>query len=117
MRCGHVQRKLRAPLVADEGTADREEGFVDVGASVVAAAQAAVLVQPADRALDHPAVFAKARSVGLLRFGEPGRDATFPQGLAVPAAVISAVGEQLLGPELAVPASRRAPVNERYEPR
>jgi hypothetical protein len=31
-------------LVADECAADREEGFVDVGASVVAALEAAVLV-------------------------------------------------------------------------
>ncbi len=42
--------------MADEGAADREEGFVDVGASVVATVQAAVLVQPGDRALDYPAV-------------------------------------------------------------
>jgi hypothetical protein len=42
-------------LSADEGAADREEGFVDVGATV----QAAVAVQPGDRALDYPAVFAQ----------------------------------------------------------
>ena len=47
-------------FVADEGAADGEEGFVDVGASVVAAVQAAVLVQPGDRSLDHPAFFAES---------------------------------------------------------
>jgi hypothetical protein len=47
-------------LVADEGGADGEEGFVDVGAAVVAAIEAAVLVHPGERALDHPTVFAKA---------------------------------------------------------
>ena len=96
--------------MADEGAADREEGFVDVGASVVAAVQAAVLVQPCDRALDYPAVFAQARPVWALAFGDLGCDPAFAQGVAVPAAVIRAVGEQLLGPELAVAASRRDPV-------
>jgi hypothetical protein len=46
-------------LVANEGASDGEEGFMDVGASVVAAIEAAMLVQPGDRALDHPAVFAE----------------------------------------------------------
>jgi hypothetical protein len=102
-------------LMADEGAADREEGFVDVSASVVAAVQAAVPVQPGDRALDYPAVFAQARPVRALAFSDPGRDPAFAQGGAVPATVIRTVGEELLGPELAVPASRRDPVDERYE--
>lgn len=45
--------------MANEGASDGEEGFMDVGASVVAAIEAAMLVQPGDRALDHPAVFAE----------------------------------------------------------
>jgi hypothetical protein len=36
-----------------------EERLVDVSASFVADAQAAVLVQPADRALDDPALLAE----------------------------------------------------------
>jgi len=46
--------------VADECGCDGEEGFVDVGAPVVAAVEAAVLVHPGERALDYPAVFAQA---------------------------------------------------------
>jgi len=37
-----------------------EKRFVDVGAAFIADAQAAVLVQPTDRALDDPALFADA---------------------------------------------------------
>ena len=48
---------------ADEAAGDLEEGFVDVGAAFVTDAQAAVLVQPGDRALDDPPLFAEAGSV------------------------------------------------------
>ena len=59
---------LRAPIrmilglgefEADQAAGDLEEGFVDVGASLVADAEAPVLVEPADRAFDDPAVFAE----------------------------------------------------------
>jgi len=45
---------------ADEAAGDREEGLVDVGAALEADAESAVLVQPGDRALDHPALLAQA---------------------------------------------------------
>jgi len=45
---------------ADEATAEREEGLVDVGAAVVADEQAAELVQPGEGALDHPSEAAEA---------------------------------------------------------
>ena len=48
---------------ADEAAADREEGFVDVGAAFVADAEAAVLMQPGDRSLDDPAASAEPGSV------------------------------------------------------
>ena len=44
---------------ADEAGAELEEGLVDVGAAFIADAQAAVLVQPGDRALDDPALAAE----------------------------------------------------------
>ena len=53
--CGPVEL-----FEADEAAGDREEGFVDVGASLVADAEAAVLVEPGDRALDDPALLAEA---------------------------------------------------------
>jgi hypothetical protein len=99
--------------VADEGGADGEEGFVDIGAPVIATIEATVLVQPGERALDHPAVFAESRSVCDVALGDPGRDAALPQRLAVAATVVCAVGEQRLGAELAVASGRRDPVHER----
>ncbi len=101
--------------MADEGAADCEEGFVDVGASVIATLEATVLVQPGDRALDHPAFFAEPRPVGGIAFGDSGRDAPCAERLAVLAAVICPVGEQRLWPELAVNAGWRDPIHERDE--
>jgi hypothetical protein len=52
----------RAPfevLEADQAAGDREEGLVNVGASLVADAEAAVLVQPGDRAFDYPTLLAE----------------------------------------------------------
>ncbi len=88
-------------FVADEGAADGEEGFVDVVAAVVAAIQAAVGVQPGDRALHHPAFPAEAGAVAGAALGDPGCDATLFECLAVLAAVVGTVGEQRLRPELA----------------
>ena len=48
---------MRSPveqLEADQAAADREKRFVDVVAALVADAQAPVLVQPGDRALNNP---------------------------------------------------------------
>ena len=57
-------------LEADEAAADREERFVDVVAAFVADAQAAVLVQPGDRALDDPALAAEPGAVTALGPGD-----------------------------------------------
>src|SRR4029453_17594754 len=68
--------------------------LVDVGASFVADAQTAVLVQPGDRALDHPALGAEARSVLLFGSRDGGADPTGAQLLTVAARVVGAVAEQ-----------------------
>jgi hypothetical protein len=81
-------------LVADECAADGEEGFVDVVSAVVATVQATVAVEPGDRALDHPAIFAEPRAVSALAFGYPGGDAALAECRAVATAVIRTVGEQ-----------------------
>lgn len=41
--------------MADEATGEGKEGFMDVGAAFVADAQATVLMQPGESALDDPA--------------------------------------------------------------
>jgi hypothetical protein len=43
----------------DEAAGEGEEGFVDVGAALVADAEAAVLVQPCEGAFDDPALAAE----------------------------------------------------------
>ena len=45
---------------ADEAAADGEEGFVDLGAAVVAHEQALEVVQPGEGALDDPASAAES---------------------------------------------------------
>jgi hypothetical protein len=64
-------------LVADEGDADGEEGFVDVGAPVVATVEAALTVQPGDSPLDDPAFFAEPGAVFGLAFCDPWCDPAF----------------------------------------
>jgi hypothetical protein len=46
--------------VADQAAGKGEEGFVDVGAAFVADAQAPVLMQPGQGALDDPALAAES---------------------------------------------------------
>jgi hypothetical protein len=67
---------------------------VDVGAAFVADAQAAVLVQPGDRALDDPALLAEPGAVWLLRPRDRGADPAGAQLAAVAAGVVGAVAEQ-----------------------
>ena len=104
-------------LVADERAADREERFVDVGAPVVAAREAAVVVQPGEGALDDPALDSQAGAVlgwllGAAAFGDPRRDASGAQFQAVTGRVVGAIREQRLGAEAAVRADRRDAIDE-----
>jgi hypothetical protein len=69
---------------ADEAAGDLEEGLVDVGAAFVADAEAAVLMEPADRALDDPSLFAQAGAVRCPLPGDLGGD---PSGAELPAAL------------------------------
>ena len=81
---------------ADQAAADREEGFVDVVATLVADAQAAVLVEPGNRALDHPTLFAEPGAVRALRPRDLGLDAAATELAAALARVVGAVAEELL---------------------
>ncbi len=44
----------------DEGTAEGEEGLMDVGAPLIADGQASKVVEPGQGALDHPAMTTEA---------------------------------------------------------
>src|SRR5437667_11413840 len=84
-------------LEADQAAADREQRLVDVGAALVAHAQASVLVKPGDRALDHPAAAAETRAVPVLGPGHPGLDPPAAQRPAHLARVVSAVAVDASG--------------------
>jgi hypothetical protein len=81
-------------LEADQAAADGEERFVDVVASFVADAEAAVLVQPGDRALDDPALGAKPGAVRCLRRRDPRLDAAAAKLAAAFARVVGTVAVQ-----------------------
>jgi hypothetical protein len=67
---------------------------VDVGASFVADAQPPILMEPADRAFDDPALLAEARAGWMLRAGDGGADPAGAELLAVSARVVGTVAQQ-----------------------
>jgi hypothetical protein len=69
--------------VADEAAGEVKEGFVDVGAAFVADAEASVLVQPGEGALDDPALAAESGSVWCVAFGDERPDAAGAEFLPV----------------------------------
>jgi hypothetical protein len=76
---------------ADQAAADREERFVDVVAAFVADAQATVLVQPGDRALNDPALLAEPGAVRCFGGGDPRLDAAAAELAPSLARVVGAV--------------------------
>jgi hypothetical protein len=70
---------------------------VDVGSAFVADAEASVLVQPGDRALDDPALLAQARAVLGSLLGDRGTDSAGSELAAVAARLVGAVSEHSLG--------------------
>ena len=91
---------------------------MDVGAPFVADAQASVLVEPGDRALDDPALLAEAGSVRLFGSRDGCADAAGAQLLAVAAGVVGTVAEQAAWPAAgtaALAAHRRDRVDERQQ--
>jgi hypothetical protein len=89
---------------------------VDVVAAFVADAQAAVLVQPGDRALDHPTLLAEPGTVLSLAPGDPGLDAATAQLALALAGVVGAVAVELAWSAARAPASaahRRDRVHQR----
>ena len=89
---------------------------MNVGAALVADAQSPVLVQPADRALDDPALLAEARAVWLLGRRDRGADPASAQLLPVSAGVVGAVTEQPPRPA-AGPAALAADGRDRVDER
>lgn len=61
--------------MTDQAAADREEGFVDVAAALVADEQSFELVEPGEGPFDDPAVPAKPGTVRDAAVGDLGSDA------------------------------------------
>ena len=99
--------------MADQRAADRHERFVDVGSPVIAARESAVVVQPGERALDHPALDAQPGAVRGLTLGDLRPDPTGAKLGAMAAAVIGAIGDDGPGPELPVRADRGDAIDQR----
>lgn len=70
---------------------------MDVGAAFVADAEASVLVEPGDRALDDPAFFAQAGSVLGALLGDGCADAAGSKPALVAARLVGAIAQQSLG--------------------
>lgn len=91
---------------------------MDVGASLVAHPQTAVLVKPGDRALYHPALAAEARAVRIPFAGDPDLDSAATQLAAGASRVVGAIAVDLSRPSPRASAAtfdRRHSVEQRDE--
>jgi hypothetical protein len=84
--------------VADDAAAECEEGFVDVGAAVVADEQPFELVQPGEGALDHPAVAAETGAMLCLAPGDLWPDPASSELAPLWPMVVGAIGGDSIGP-------------------
>jgi hypothetical protein len=77
--------------MANKGTSEFEEGFMNVSAPFVAHSQASQVMQPGEGALHHPATFAQAAAMRRTSFCQQRPDATPPECFSMGLRVISAV--------------------------
>ena len=84
--------------MADDETADGEEGIVNVSASLISNSQSAELVKPAQRSLDDPAMYTKATAVSRVPLGSPGGNADLSQSVAMGLGIVGAIGIQRIKP-------------------
>jgi hypothetical protein len=83
---------------ANQAAPEREEGFVDLGAAVVADEQPLELVKPGEGALDHPTRASQPGAVFGLTAGDLGADAAAAELAPVLVVVVAAVGGDSLRP-------------------
>jgi hypothetical protein len=91
----------------DETAGQFEQALVEVGASFVADAESFELVEPGERALNHPADLAEPGAVGDSASGDHRFDTALPQQPTVLVEVVAPVGVQ--APGLAPGPSSQAP--------
>ena len=77
--------------MTDDGTTEREEGLVNVGAAFVADAQAAELVQPTERTFHDPSGFAQATAMRRSAAGQLVSDPALLQPAMVRGTAVGAI--------------------------
>jgi hypothetical protein len=94
---------------ADEGTAEREKGLVDIRTALVADGETPEAMQPRERAFDHPPTHAQATPVRCASFGEDRDDAARPETVAMGLGIVAAIALERVGPltRPAAPAANR----------
>ncbi len=75
----------------NQRTSERQEGFVNVGAPLVAHPQATELMQPAQRAFDHPTILAETTTMQRVALGQHRLNSEAAQHLAMRFRVIAAI--------------------------
>lgn len=83
---------------ADEGAAEDNEGFVDVGAPLVADGQTAEAVEPGERSFDDPAVAAQPLAAVDATLRNAGGDCPGAAFGPAPVVVVGLVGVKLVRP-------------------
>lgn len=104
--------------MTNQDTGDCQKRLVQRRVPFVANAQTAVLVQPTDGALNHPAMDTQATSMGRFAFGQHRFDAAPAQCLAVRCGVVGAIALHTLRSfpwPSRFSGDRRYGIDERYE--
>ena len=94
----HLSKPFLEGVEADEGTAQGKEGEMNIRPSLVAHAQSAVLAQPGQRALHHPAMAAQPFAGVDPLAGDADPDVPPPAGGATARDVVGLVGVQFVRP-------------------
>src|SRR5688500_6973219 len=81
----------------DQGTADFEERFVNLGSTLPSNSQAAEVVKPGDRALHDPTDFAEAAAMFGPSLRDEGLNATTLQRFSMTFGVVSTVPVEFVG--------------------
>jgi len=84
--------------MTNDGATQREKRLMNVGSTFVTDAQAPELVQPTERAFDHPAGFAQATAMRPTFAGQAIRDAQTLQPAVMRAAAVSTIALHQVGP-------------------
>lgn len=90
----HLTKRSFEMTGGDQGSGEREEGAMHIAVAFITHAEAAKLMQPADRAFHHPTVAPQAAAVLGVAFGKERLNAFGAQAVAKGGAIVGPIGEQ-----------------------